>query len=278
MRAVVALLVLTLAACGGAARELERAKPSAGSAAPLDEGRRTRIDIGGYALAIRCTGRGAPVVVLEAGYGLPSAYGSEVHRRVRRARVCSYDRAGLGRSDRRPRSVDVETPAAELQALLRRVGVRPPLVLVGHSYGGLLVRVYEATYRGDVRGLVLLDAVHPRQFPGGFVQEGGRLLDAGALVRRIAARGRLHLPLVVLERGRNRDPGWSGLQRTLGRVSTNAIHAVALTSYHSIHQGQPTVVVRAIEAVTRAARRRARLPSCSRVFAGERVRCIRSPR
>ena len=232
---------------------------------------RRRIDVGGYSLAIRCTGRGSPTVVLEAGYGLPSAYWARLHPRLRRTRVCSYDRAGLGRSDRRPSGARAETPAEELHALLRRAGVRPPLVLVGHSYGGLLVRVYEATYRGQVRGLVLLDAVHPAALGAGYVQEGRSVVNAGEMARRIRARGKLALPVVVLERGRNRDPAWSELQRSLGRASTNAVHAVALTSYHSIHQGQPSLVVRAIQAV----RRGGRLPACTTLFVRERVRCVR---
>ena len=245
----------------------------AGTCAGADAGTdsRRRVDVGRYSLAIRCTGRGAPTVVLESGYGLPSAYWARLHERLRRMRVCSYDRAGLGRSDRRPSSARVETPAEELHVLLRRAGVRPPIVLVGHSYGGLLVRVYEATYRGEVRGLVLLDAVQPGVVGGGYVQEGRSVVNAGEMRSRIDARGRLKLPLVVVERGRNRDAGWSRLQRSLGRASTNAVHAVALASYHSIHQGQPSVVVRAINAV----RRGGRLPACKRLFAGERVRCVR---
>ena len=238
--------------------------PGAAGADPI-----RRFDVGGYSLAIRCTGRGSPTVVLESGYGLPSAYWTKLYRRLRGTRVCAYDRAGLGRSDRRPQAAAVETPAEELRALLRRARVRPPLVLVGHSYGGLLVRVYEATYRGDVRGLVLLDAVHPSALAEGYLQEGRSLVDGGEMARRIRARGRLRIPLVVLERGRNRNPAWSRLQRSLGRASTNAVHGVALASYHSIHQGQPSAVVKAIHAV-----RRGRLPACATLFAGERVRCV----
>lgn len=277
-RLALAVALLASAACGGEAARGETDVGASSASVELRAGSRTRIDIGGYALAIRCTGRGAPTVVLEAGYGLPSAYWSELHRRVPGVRVCSYDRAGLGRSDRRPGDADVATPAEELHVLLRRAGVRPPLVLVGHSYGGLLVRVYEATYRGQVRGLVLLDSIHPEHVGSGYVQEGRSRVDAGEMVGRVEARGRLGLPLVVVERGRNRDPAWSRAQRSLGQASSNSVHAIALASYHSIHQGQPAAVVKAIAAVTRAGRRGGRLPSCVRVFAGERVRCLRSPR
>jgi pimeloyl-ACP methyl ester carboxylesterase len=46
----------------------------------------------------------------------------------------------------------------ELHTLLERAGERPPYVLVGHSYGGWLVRLYQSTYPPQVAGMVLVEA------------------------------------------------------------------------------------------------------------------------
>jgi pimeloyl-ACP methyl ester carboxylesterase len=76
-------------------------------------------------------------------------------------RACVYDRAGLGLSDRRngtPDGLDVDE---DLTALLAAAKVPAPYVLVGHAHGGLLALLHAGEHPGDVRGLVLLDAVHP---------------------------------------------------------------------------------------------------------------------
>jgi pimeloyl-ACP methyl ester carboxylesterase len=75
--------------------------------------------------------------------------------------VCTYDRAGDGLSDARPASVRPltgATQARELHTLLQVVHARPPYVLVGHSYGGMITRQFAARYRHQVAGMVLLDA------------------------------------------------------------------------------------------------------------------------
>jgi pimeloyl-ACP methyl ester carboxylesterase len=116
------------------------------------------VDIGGRRLHINCTGTGMPAVVIEAGASAFAIDWTLVQPDVARARrVCTYDRAGSGWSDARP---DVETPArvvADLHALLEGAGERGPYVLVGHSAGGLYVRLYQLDYPGDVLGLVLVD-------------------------------------------------------------------------------------------------------------------------
>ena len=92
------------------------------------------IDIGGRKLHLSCTGRGSPTVILEAGASSFALDWSLVQPEIARAhRVCSYDRAGSGWSDRR---ADVETPArvvADLHAALAAAGEEPPFVMVGAS-------------------------------------------------------------------------------------------------------------------------------------------------
>jgi pimeloyl-ACP methyl ester carboxylesterase len=119
------------------------------------------VDIGGWRVHLNCTGQvseSQPTVILEAGAGDFSVEWSLVQPGVARfARVCSYDRAGMGWSDLGPRPRTMHQIVYELHTLLDRGGVRPPLVLVGHSYGGWLVRLYASTYPIDVAGLVLVE-------------------------------------------------------------------------------------------------------------------------
>jgi len=74
--------------------------------------------------------------------------------------VCSYDRAGMGWSDAGPRPRTGSRIASELRALLRGAHVPGPYVLVGHSSGGLHVRLFASSHPDDVAGIVLVDAAH----------------------------------------------------------------------------------------------------------------------
>ena len=123
------------------------------------------LDVGGRRLHLNCVGQGAPTVVLETGLGAWSSYWALVQPGVAvAARVCAYDRAGLGWSDPGPAPRGAGRIAGELHALLQQAGVPGPYVLVGHSNGGLYVRRYAGLYPEDVAGLVLLDATPPDLF------------------------------------------------------------------------------------------------------------------
>jgi pimeloyl-ACP methyl ester carboxylesterase len=120
------------------------------------------IDLGGWRVHLHCTGQvrtSQPTVILEAGSGDFSVDWSLVQPEVARfARVCSYDRAGTGWSDLGPRPRTMHQVAWELRTLLEKAGERPPFVLVGHSSGGWLVRVFTSMYRSEVAGLVLCES------------------------------------------------------------------------------------------------------------------------
>jgi pimeloyl-ACP methyl ester carboxylesterase len=119
------------------------------------------VDIGGYRLHLHCTGKGNPTVVLIAGGGDFSFDWSLVQPNVSRfARVCSYDRAGLAWSDPGPTPRTMRQDAHELHTLLSAAQIQAPYVLVGHSMGGLIARVYAAQYPNEVAGMVLVDATH----------------------------------------------------------------------------------------------------------------------
>ncbi len=141
------------------------------------------VDVGGWRLHLHCTGEARaaqPTVVLEAGLGDFSVEWGLVQPGVAEfARVCSYDRAGDGWSDLGPHPRTFRQIVYELHTLLEKAGVKPPLVLVGHSYGGWLVRLYAATYPADVAGMVLVEAGadNPRR-----LMPDGKLVRAADLV------------------------------------------------------------------------------------------------
>lgn len=122
------------------------------------------VDIGGHRLHIWCTGSGAPSVILESGLGGSSFGWGLVQPEIAKfTRVCSYDRAGMGYSDAGPNPRTTRRMAAELSLLLDRTGIGEPLVLVGASSGGLIVRLFASERADRVVGLVLVDASHEDQ-------------------------------------------------------------------------------------------------------------------
>src|SRR4051794_18941926 len=120
------------------------------------------IDLGGWRLHLNCFGQAnpsRPAVILESGAGDFSVDWSLVQPLVAQfARVCSYDRAGAGWSDLGPRPRTLHQQVWELHALLDKAGEKAPFVLVGHSYGGWLARLFAETYTADVSGLVLVES------------------------------------------------------------------------------------------------------------------------
>ncbi len=110
------------------------------------------------ALAFRCTGNGSPTVILEGGWGATSLGWNRVQRLVAQTnRVCSYDRAGMGLSDPGPLPRDGAAIARDLDMGLRAAKIAGPYVVVGHSAGGLYVRLFADRRPGDVVGMVLVD-------------------------------------------------------------------------------------------------------------------------
>jgi pimeloyl-ACP methyl ester carboxylesterase len=122
------------------------------------------VDIGGYSLHINCTGTGSPTVVIEAGLGGWSLPWNAVQEEVAKTtRVCTYDRAGMGYSETSPLPRYAQQFSDELHTLLEQANVEGPYVLVGHSLGGLTVRIFAHDYPTEVAGVVLIDSMSPRQ-------------------------------------------------------------------------------------------------------------------
>lgn len=151
-----ALLALATVSFGSASGAQD-----AGAPPPLPAPGRM-VDIGGWRLHLNCTGQARdsqPIVILEPGIGDFSVEWSLVQPGVAGfARVCAYDRAGDGWSDLGPHPRTMQQDVYELHTLLERAGERAPYVLVGQSFGGVVVRLYHTTYPNQVAGMMLVDA------------------------------------------------------------------------------------------------------------------------
>jgi pimeloyl-ACP methyl ester carboxylesterase len=118
----------------------------------------------GRRLNVYCVGRGSPTVIFDAGLGDSNRVWALVQPSVAVVtRACSYDRAGLGFSDPSPKPNTSANDVADLHQLLRALRTKPPYVLVGHSLGGMNVKLYAESHPADVAGLVLVDPTHEDQ-------------------------------------------------------------------------------------------------------------------
>lgn len=123
------------------------------------------VDFDGATSHINCVGTGSPTIVLESGLDDQGSSGwAGIQRDLAEfSRVCSYDRAGFLWSEPREEPRDAERIGRELHTLLAAASEAPPYVMVAHSNAGLLVRVFDALFPGEVGGFVFVDASHPEQ-------------------------------------------------------------------------------------------------------------------
>jgi pimeloyl-ACP methyl ester carboxylesterase len=281
---IAAAILIVLAACTGGGTSSASSSPSS---AALD----TKVDIGGYSLALSCRGDGSPTIVLEAGYdssGLDTWF-DLMNPLGAISRVCTYDRAGTGVSDPRPKgTITSMSEADELHALLEAASIPGPFVVVGHSYGGLISRLFAARYRDETAGLVLVDSSHEDEVlpyrryygndPQGDWVDGGDPIDIDATVHALRRTARAYgdLPLVAVQAGTYEDvlsvPLWNRTQADLATLSTDAVHVQA-TGGHFVMNDDPQVIVAAVRAVVEAARTGEQLPPCSDLVAGTDATC-----
>lgn len=123
------------------------------------------MDIGGRRLAATFMGDGTPLVLLETGFGAESVAWLPVAQAVSQfTRVCYYDRAGLGGSDKAARPRSPGDLLEDVHKLLHSSDSLTPCVYVGQSFGGLMARMVAQRYPQDVAGMVLVDSMHVDQF------------------------------------------------------------------------------------------------------------------
>jgi pimeloyl-ACP methyl ester carboxylesterase len=239
-----------------------------------------QVKVGGHRLSMLCAGEGRPVVVMDSGLGESMTTWAWVWPEVSEfTRVCVYDRAGLGRSQAGPLPRTSGRIVDELRLLLDRSEGKGPFVLVGHSFGGLNVRLFASQHPERVAGLVLVEATHA-DYPL-LVQETLGQAQSIKLETNLAAispsalselrsiqesaeqlqRGGAipEVPLTVISGARR--PGtdesrelWERLQMDLTRANSRGIRVIAEQSGHYVQFDQPELVVGVIRQVVTQAR------------------------
>ena len=282
---------------GGAPPTGSSAPASTGAAQPDIDG---PVDIGGgRSLYLHCTGRGEPTVILESGYHdsaslwsesepTPPAVGPSVQERLsEHVQVCSYDRPGTivlsGTSGEisltdRSTSVSMPRPASaaveDLHALITAAELPTPVVIVAHSMGGLLARLYTETYPDDVAGLVFVDAFPAEMrdamgdqwphyeevlaHPGTPLDDDPafEVFDVDASIDEVLAAGAMpNVPMAVITKtepfplpateaalGSVLEQAWTQTSADLVALGDGTPHVVATGSDHYIQVRQPDLV------------------------------------
>ena len=184
----------------------------------------TLVPVRGGNIHLNCSGRGEPTVIMDAGLGSFSLEWAAVQPEVARVtRACSFDRPGMGWSEAATLPRDSQRIVSELHELLAAAGLKPPYVLVGHSFGGLNARLFASEYLPEVAGLVLVESAHEDQIR--------RLPRApawkSAMRRAVLASSALGLPRLLYSRMAASVPGsGSEIQRAL-TCTTRSLRTVA---------------------------------------------------
>ncbi len=126
------------------------------------------VSVGEHRLHLHCQGSGKPLVLLESGLsGWSQDWALVQPQLARHTTVCSYDRAGYAWSEEAEQPRTGLLAVEDLRTLLRNAGLQGPtqgpMVVVGHSWGGMLAQMLAQTHPNEVAGLVLVDALHHDQ-------------------------------------------------------------------------------------------------------------------
>lgn len=270
-----------------ASEDKSESSPSAASGEQSGDGLVSgtkKIKIDGQSINVSCTGKaaeGRPVIVLMAGAGDGLEKLAGIQKTLsKKDRVCSYDRPGEGKSDKPKGPQDFASSHKLLSAVLEKTAGDSPVVLAGHSLGGLIAARYTPDHEDKVKGLVLLDATPPNavketqkavpaDYKGGpaadvraqMVQMGkgqnpemikiedGPVHSAGDIPVEVVKHGPDFLTQMP-EYGQELEKVWSDGQKEWLKLSSESKLTVAEKSTHYVYVDQPEVAVKAIQDVT----------------------------
>ncbi|WP_174733195.1 alpha/beta fold hydrolase [Mesobacillus harenae] len=212
---------------------------------------------------------GKPTIVMDAGYGdYSKAWDSVISEISKMSNVLIYDRAGLGKSGSSSSPRTSREMIRELNQLINATQIKPPYILVGHSYGGVNARLYATEYPSEVCGLILVDSTPedyrerflptmPEEFHQAynkqFVYEGNFDEFMESLKQVKESRRNLNIPLLVIAAGKKDHYSkesqelWNEMQRELLQISSNSEFIIAENSAHYIQNDEPEVIVNAIK-------------------------------
>lgn len=242
------------------------------------------INVAGHQVNMVRMGAGQYTVIFESGFGSDlTAWRNVAPAVARSAQVVAYSRAGHGKSQERPGERTVSANTSDLEQMIAAAQLRPPFILVGHSYGGFLIRDFAARNPAQVAGMVFVDASDERieaelrkidpaktaqdikisesYTPPKFKAELKHvqaIFDSG----KLATAGPLpDVPVAVLTSSmKHENPEfflhstegmktWRSLHESFFRQFSTGIHTVTANAGHNIHLEQPQLVIAAIEQV-----------------------------
>ena len=242
-----------------------------------------KVDVDGKSVQVSCTGEraeGRPVVILLHGGGDDLTTFADLQKTLsEKDMVCAYDRLGAGTSDKPGGPQSFEDSGTVLTAVIDKVAGDEPVVLAGHSLGGLIAGRYAPDNKDRVAGLVLMDATSPTQLadlkavvpddatgpgadlkartiaaldgknPEQLVTPDGDVGSAGDIPVEVISHGQQFIAESVPEYGEGMEKAWSEGQRQWLGLSSAAKLSIAAKSGHYIYRDEPDVAVRAIQDV-----------------------------
>jgi pimeloyl-ACP methyl ester carboxylesterase len=212
---------------------------------------------------------GKPTIVMDAGYGdFSKAWDSIITEVSKISDVLIYDRAGLGKSESSSRPRTSREMVKELHELLNEARIKPPYILVGHSFGGVNLRLFATEYHSEVCGLILVDSTpedyrerflptmsqeFQQEYNKQFIYEGNYDEFMESLNQVKESKRKLNVPLIVLSAGKKAHYSyesqslWHEMQKEILEISTNGELIIAENSTHYIQNDEPEVVVSAVK-------------------------------
>ncbi len=216
-------------------------------------------------------GERGPIVILDAGLGESSACWANIQPEVSTfARVLSYDRAGMGKSESASTPRACKEMVADLRHLLSAANLQPPYILVAHSWSGINARYFANQYPDEIAGMVLIDAVHEDKYEqfAKVLTEGqtarmwaavkdpaknDERIDRIASIEQVHADQRVHnFPLIILTRATDDDPLnqiETSLQSEFLKISTNSKQYISKSDDHFLNNTDPELIISAIREI-----------------------------
>jgi pimeloyl-ACP methyl ester carboxylesterase len=217
------------------------------------------------------SGEGEPIVILDAGLGDHSQVWQNIQPEVARfTKVLSYDRGGMGQSDKAPIPRTCKDMVEDLRQLLHAADLRPPYILVAHSWSGINARWYANQYPNELAGMVLIDPVHEDKYARfekilseehaarmwASVKDPSRNdenIDRMASIAQVHATNRVFdFPLIVLTRATDSDE-MNGIETSLQaeflKLSTHSKQYFSKSDDHYIQNSEPELVIDSIRQV-----------------------------